>query len=63
MSGGTFPATFLVFNKNFTSENSIEAVARVSIDREISLRKLAVMVDCDFEGNICQLITPGSNRV
>ena len=34
MPGGTFPARFLVFNKNFTSENSIEAVAPVSIDKK-----------------------------
>ena len=31
--------------------------------RKISLSKLAVRKHGDFEGNICQLIAPGSNRV
>ena len=33
------------------------------LTRKISLSKLGVRLDCDFEGNICQIIAPLSNRV
>ena len=33
------------------------------LTRKISLSKLAVSKDCDFEGNICQIISPVYNRV
>ena len=33
------------------------------LTRKISLSKLAVRIDCDFEGNICQIIAPVFNRV
>ena len=31
------------------------------LTRKISLSKLAVRKDCDFEGNICQIIAPVYN--
>ena len=33
------------------------------LTRKISLSKLGVRLDCDFEGNICQIIALLSNRV